>query len=93
MQRPDPFLADEDNPALTDDQLASMKPASAVFTPEQLAVLSGNRRPGRPLTRSRKIAVKLRIDPETLAAFKASGPGWQTRMNEALRRAVTSKGQ
>lgn len=28
------------------------------------------------------------IDPEALAAFKATGPGWQTRINEALVRAA-----
>jgi len=35
-----------------------------------------------------KEAIKLRIDPDVLAHFRATGPGWQTRINEALRRAV-----
>lgn len=32
-----------------------------------------------------KVAVKVRYDQDILAAFRASGPGWQTRMNRALR--------
>jgi uncharacterized protein (DUF4415 family) len=28
------------------------------------------------------------LPPETLARWKATGPGWQTRMAEALSRAV-----
>ncbi|WP_267897132.1 BrnA antitoxin family protein [Thalassococcus profundi] len=34
------------------------------------------------------MAVSLRLDPEIVARFKASGPGWQTRMNDALREAA-----
>ena len=32
-----------------------------------------------------KEQVAIRFDPEVLAAFRASGPGWQTRMNDVLR--------
>jgi uncharacterized protein (DUF4415 family) len=32
-----------------------------------------------------KEQVAIRIDPEVLAAFRADGPGWQTRMNIALK--------
>ena len=35
-----------------------------------------------------KEAIKLRIDADVLAHFRATGPGWQTRINEALRRAA-----
>ena len=44
-------------------------------------------RRGRPpgLT---KTQVSLRLDNEVLAAFRAQGPGWQSRMNEALRKAA-----
>lgn len=40
---------------------------------------------GRPVLSNRKIAVKLRLDPDVVAAFKVDGPGWQTRINQALR--------
>jgi uncharacterized protein (DUF4415 family) len=42
------------------------------------------RRRGRPLG-SAKTQVALRIDNDVLSAFKATGKGWQTRMNDALR--------
>jgi hypothetical protein len=32
-----------------------------------------------------KEQVAIRFDPEVLAAFRADGPGWQTRMNKALK--------
>jgi uncharacterized protein (DUF4415 family) len=35
-----------------------------------------------------KVAVTLRLDPDVIDAFKAKGPGWQTRINQALRRAI-----
>ena len=40
-----------------------------------------------------KEAVALRLDPDVLAAFRADGPGWQTRMNAVLRKWVDSKGK
>lgn len=46
------------------------------------------RRRGRPASPNPKLPVKLRIDPDVVEAFKAGGPGWQSRMNKALRRAA-----
>ena len=76
---------DPDNPELTDEQLAQMRPAREALPPELYAALASRPR-GRPKAEKRKVEVKLRLDPEILEAFKAQGPGWQTRMNEVLRR-------
>jgi uncharacterized protein (DUF4415 family) len=35
-----------------------------------------------------KVSTTLRLDPEVLEAFRAEGPGWQGRMNAALRKAA-----
>ena len=43
-------------------------------------------RGGRPKSDVTQVPVTLRVDPDTLAAYKATGAGWQTRMNEALRK-------
>jgi uncharacterized protein (DUF4415 family) len=43
---------------------------------------------GRPPKPDRKVAIKLRLDPDILAALRATGAGWQTRINEILRRAI-----
>ena len=40
---------------------------------------------GRPKTEIPKQALTVRYDPEVIAAFKSTGKGWQTRMNEALK--------
>ena len=46
-------------------------------------------RRGRPPVGARaKEAVKLRLSPDVLEHFRASGPGWQTRINTTLERAV-----
>jgi len=43
---------------------------------------------GRPKSENPKQQVTLRLDPEVLARFRADGPGWQGRINEALRKAA-----
>ena len=44
---------------------------------------------GRPPHRDRaKRQVTLRLDPDVIERFREGGPGWQGRMNEALRKAV-----
>jgi uncharacterized protein (DUF4415 family) len=45
-------------------------------------------RRGRPKLERPKQAVKLRLDQDVLDHFRASGPGWQTRINTTLVRAV-----
>jgi uncharacterized protein (DUF4415 family) len=43
---------------------------------------------GRPRLENPKQHVSLRLDPNVIAGFKAQGPGWQGRINEALARAL-----
>ncbi|AIT08208.1 hypothetical protein MC45_12425 [Sphingomonas taxi] len=44
---------------------------------------------GRPPLRDHaKQQVTLRLDPDVVERFRADGPGWQGRMNAALRRAA-----
>jgi uncharacterized protein (DUF4415 family) len=52
---------------------------------EMLAGIAANsQRRGRP-TGSDKESTTIRFDRDILNTFKDSGPGWQTRMNAALR--------
>jgi uncharacterized protein (DUF4415 family) len=49
------------------------------------------RKPGRPFGTfkpSAKRAVSLRLDPEVIDHFRAGGPGWQSRINAVLRKAI-----
>lgn len=43
---------------------------------------------GRPLSKNPKVSTTLRLDPDVLERFKADGPGWQGRINAALRKAA-----
>lgn len=43
---------------------------------------------GRPALVIKRPTLNMRVDPEVLDAFKATGPGWQTRINEVLVKAV-----
>lgn len=43
---------------------------------------------GRPKSASPKQAVSLRLDADVVAHFRAAGPGWQSRINAALRKAA-----
>lgn len=55
-----------------------------VHTPEEIAA----RRRGRPVGSTqmvRKQPTTIRFDPDVLAALKATGRGWQTRVNDAMR--------
>jgi uncharacterized protein (DUF4415 family) len=40
---------------------------------------------GRPRLPTAKRQVTIRLDPDLLDRLRATGPGWQTRLNEALR--------
>jgi uncharacterized protein (DUF4415 family) len=46
------------------------------------------RRPGRPKKLDAKVSVHLRLSPDVIKHFRARGPGWQTRIDEALRKAA-----
>jgi uncharacterized protein (DUF4415 family) len=43
---------------------------------------------GRPRAAAPKVSTTIRLDADVLAAFKAEGSGWQSRINAALRKAA-----
>ncbi|MBF0175434.1 MAG: BrnA antitoxin family protein [Magnetococcales bacterium] len=45
---------------------------------------------GRPVAPDKKILLSVRYSPDVVEFFKATGPGWQTRMNDALLEWVAS---
>jgi uncharacterized protein (DUF4415 family) len=73
--------ADTDNPPLKPG--ARLRPAHDVhphLVVEQL------RRRGRPRIASPKRQVTLRLDADVIDGMRATGPGWQVRVNDTLRR-------
>lgn len=81
--------SDPDAPELSNEELAEFRPAKDVLSKivgqENADVLMKRR--GRPMLpeNARKVSVSIRYDPEVIEAFKSTGDGWQTRMNNALR--------
>lgn len=66
---------------------AGVEPAADEDSPDATALMRDTltkRRAGRPPGSDNKEQVAVRYSPEVLAAFRASGKGWQTRMNAAL---------
>jgi uncharacterized protein (DUF4415 family) len=76
-------LSDPDNQPLTDEELARFRPAYQVM-PEFVAKMMRQKR-GRPPVETPKKQVTLRLDQDVIDHFKAEGPGWQTRINDALK--------
>lgn len=75
-----------DNPELTDEQIRELRPFREVFP--DLAAAIDKKLAGRPKSDNPKRAISIRLDAEVIDRFKATGDGWQSRMNEALRKAV-----
>ncbi len=76
------MIDDPDNPELTEDDFALMRPASEVLSPKVMNVFRRTRGPQKAPT---KLQVTLRLDEDVLADFKAEGAGWQSRINQTLR--------
>ncbi len=51
------------------------------------AAMADRRKPGQrgPGRKPSKVAINIRLSPEVLDAFKATGEGWQTKVDGALR--------
>jgi uncharacterized protein (DUF4415 family) len=78
---------DDENPEWTDKDFARARPASEVLPGILGADVAAEllRPRGRPRLAQTKEALKLRIDPDIVEAFRSQGNGWQTCMNTALR--------
>ncbi len=73
-----------DNPEWTAEEMAKARPFAEVL-PELAA--SARRVRGKQKAPTKQL-VSLRLDRSVIDAFKAEGPGWQSRINEALKRAI-----
>jgi uncharacterized protein (DUF4415 family) len=82
-------LSDPDAQPMTDEQLSRMRPLYQVH-PEFVAKWLRRKR-GRPTLPARKQQVTLRLDQDVVEHFRSTGPGWQTRINDALRKVAEKK--
>jgi uncharacterized protein (DUF4415 family) len=77
------IAADPDNPEWTARDFARAKPFA-----QALPALARSRGVRGAQKMPTKVAVSLRLTREVVERFKAGGPGWQTRMDEALKKAA-----
>ena len=82
-KRPEPDLTDPDNPEWTEEDFARAKPPEAF--PELMQAI---KRGGRPTKADKKVPVSLRLDARIVDHFKATGQGWQSRINAVLAEVV-----
>lgn len=82
------IAADPDSRELDAEWFAKAKPASEVLPPEMYAALVAKRPRGRPKADETKVFTAIRLDADLLETFKATGKGWQTRVNAALRQFI-----
>ncbi len=89
-KQPKSEKAIRENPEWTTEMIAKARPAKEVlpkiFGVRTAAAMLKPR--GRPKSAEAKVAISLRLPPDTLARWKATGPGWQTRMANVLRESV-----
>jgi uncharacterized protein (DUF4415 family) len=81
------IAADSDDAEATDEQLARAKPFAEAF-PELFESIRRAR--GRPPVEKPKQVVSIRLDQDVVRKFKATGKGWQAKINEVLKNAKVS---
>ncbi len=74
-----------ERPSLEEDAAIT---AAALADPDAQPAAQLFSRRGRPKSANPKLPVLLRLDKDVVAKFRQTGEGWQTRMNDALRKAV-----
>lgn len=86
----EPWIDPDDAPEWTEDMFRRaaiwhgdklIRPADGTLT-----------KPGRPKSDNPKQQVTLRLDSAVLEGFRATGPGWQSRINAELRKALKLDG-
>ena len=86
------IAADPDNPELDADWFKRARPAREVMPPEFFEAWDKLRRArGRPPLENPKVATAIRFDADVLAGLRATGKGWQTRVNDAMRQWLTQQ--
>ena len=78
-----------DNPEWTAEDFANARPAREVLPAAFFHALDKSRQGRRGSQKAPvKALVSLRLDQDVIAHFRAQGPGWQSRINAALREAL-----
>ncbi|MYN17028.1 hypothetical protein GTP81_09710 [Rugamonas sp. FT107W] len=86
------WIDPDDAPELTDEffEKGIWRIGDKIVSREAAQAEAGKRR-GRPAGSGTKVSTTIRFDAEVLAGFKATGEGWQTRMNDVLKEWLKSR--
>ena len=76
---------DDDNPEWTEEDFKRAKPPHEILPPHVLKVFPKTR--GAQVA-PKKVPVSIRLSAEVVERFKAGGPGWQSRIDDVLKKAV-----
>ena len=79
---------DEENPEWTAEDFARARPAHEVLPPAVRSVFKKTRGPQKSPT---KVPVSIRLSREVVEHFRETGPGWQGRIDETLKKAMSRK--
>ncbi len=78
------IAADPDDSEVTDEELAQARPFRDVLPDLHKGI---ERARGRPKLEKPKQVVSIRLDQDVIAKYKATGKGWQARINDVLKNA------
>jgi uncharacterized protein (DUF4415 family) len=87
-KKPDPFLTDEDNPQWTADDFERARPIREADPGMLEAVAEGRRRRGRPPIDDPKVRMGFRLARDVAIGIRASGRGFNARVEKVLREAL-----
>jgi uncharacterized protein (DUF4415 family) len=84
------IASDPDNPELTDEQIAGLRPFAEAFPALAESLKRGpGHGPGRPKLDKTLEPVTLRLDPTVVEHFRAQGADWRKRMARILAKAAS----
>ncbi len=85
-KKSDPQTTEDDNPEWVEADFKRARPGHDIF---RKLGMEAPRPRGRPKSKNPKVQITLQLDQDIVEKFRQTGSGWQSRMNDALRKEVT----
>jgi uncharacterized protein (DUF4415 family) len=91
--RKKPSRPDAENPEWTEQDFREARPALELLPGDVVDAVRRYRGQRGPQKAPTKELISIRVDRDVVAAYRATGAGWQVRANEALRSFVMRDGR